>query len=202
MATLYVNAKENAAIVDCGSGFSSESAIREVSFGPVFGGSGPNHFDMRNIKVGTTSFGSSDLFSPVLADDSEFDGFFGSGTHPTFSGGVMSFNNTDDRYGYKDLGADYDAIYVQFELRVHADDNDPDYHDIGQAGDSAAEDFVDGFFNNGSTWEFDGPGVDFGAGAVKDGTTWTTLGILWSYSVLPPVAFPFVFDSQRFFRTT
>lgn len=165
-----------------GPGSTGESVIREVSFGPFASGSGPNHFDIRNITISSAAYGAGDIWAPALSGLGNFDAFYGSGADPTFSGGVMAFNNTADRYGVKDLGADYDTIYVQFDLRVYADNNDPDYHDIGQAGDGAGGGFADGIYDSVTSWVFDGPGNDFGGGAARDGSTWQTIRLFWSYA--------------------
>src|SRR5437868_6475932 len=139
MATLSLFAKVDSTDYGAlGSGSTSESHIREITFGPRYGAAGPNHFDVRNILVGTAGYGSSDLWAPALSGLGDFDSFHGPGADPTFSGGVMSFNNVGDRVGIHDLGAEYNDVYVQFDLFVHLDDNDPDYHDIGEAGDAVA----------------------------------------------------------------
>lgn len=178
MATLQVYAKIDA--TDYGlliqtSGF--PNAIPTVWFGPAFSGGGPNHFDMREVKVGTSGYGSSDLFAPPLASTADFTGMNGPGADPTFAGGVMSFDNSADRYGYFTFPEPPTDIYVQFQLRVYADDNDPDYHDIATGGSSGQ---LDGIYNGGGEWCMDGVGGCFGTGPVKDGVTWQTVNLRWA----------------------
>lgn len=161
----------------------SVTVMDAVTFGPRFSGSGPNHFDIRNIKVGTTGYGSSDLWSPTLSGTGDFTTFSGSGADPTFSGGVMSFNNTADRYGTHNLGGGYTDVYVQFELRVYSDDNDPDYSDVDHLGDG----MLSGIYNGGSTWNIEGGG-SFGSGPVKDGATWQTVNLHYQFPAAPSIS--------------
>jgi hypothetical protein len=162
-----------------GTGSVGTSKLHQVWFGPYAGGSGPNHFDARNIKVGTGGYGSSDLFAPALSGMGDFGSWVGTGTDPTFSGGVMSFNNTDDRYAVQDLGSDYNEIWVQLDLRLYADDNDPDYTDVA---DSAGTQLAGIFTSSGGTkWNTDAGGPDFGT-VAKDGTTWYTVGLHYRLS--------------------
>jgi hypothetical protein len=196
MAVIDVGAKVDATDYgDLGDGGDTgQAAIREIWFGPVFAGSNPYHFDMQNLMVGTTGFGSSDLWNPgALTGLGDFDAFYGPGSDPSFGAGVMSFNNTDgDRYGVHILGTDYALVYVTFDLRVFADNTaNPIYTAMSESGGAAAETMGDGLYDTGSIWVWNGPGVAFGSGAIRDGTTWETVSLLYSY---PPPS-PFTLDA-------
>lgn len=191
MAVLSVAAKIDA--TDYGDlsdgGDSGQSAIREIWFGP-FASGGTNHFDLRHLMVGTAGYASSDLWNPgSLSGMGDFNGgWFGPGTDPSFSGGVMSFNASDgDRYGVHDLGSDFTSpVYVTFDLRVYSDNGNPDYTDMSDLGGAAAHTDGDGLFDTGDAWRWDGPGNSFGTGPIKDGTTWQTVSVAYSYAPIPP----------------
>jgi hypothetical protein len=155
------------------------SALHQVWFGPAFASGVNNHWDIKNIKVGTGGYGSSDLFAPALTGMSDFGSWVGTGTDPTFAGGVMSFNNSDDRYGVHDFGAGYNEIWVQFDLYVYSDNGNGDYTDVADSGGSE----MAGLFDSGlgGPWYIDAAGTSsFGSGPTAG--VWTTVGLHYKMS--------------------
>jgi PKD repeat protein len=180
-----------------GTSFDSVSAL---SFGAGF--DAVSHFDIRNIKVGTTGFGSSDLFAPALDDLSEFDGLFGDDGSLVASGGVLSVDNDTGglHYGWKDIGAETD-FYVQFDLRIRDGDEDPDYFDAWNtdADAEAGSGNTLGLFQTGVGgvyvfYSSDAGAIDFGP--VPANGTWATIGLHITYGPGELTAdFTFTLDS-------
>lgn len=187
MATLYLQAKVNATDYgSVGSGFVTNAFLRLVSFG-AYDSSDEAHFDIRNIKVGTTGYGSSDLFAPVLNDLTEFDGVYGNDGSIAAASGVLSVDAASgDHYGYKDFGADITDLYVQFDLRVRAGGS-PNC-DCCNVWDDATDPPFDGgavdglfFYSGGTQWVWDGPGDNFGSGP-SGAPVWDTINLHFSFA--------------------
>jgi hypothetical protein len=159
--------------------------IGAISFGAF--ASGACHFDIQDIKVGTTGWGASDLFAPVLNDLSEFDGLVNGGGGISASGGVLSIDDTTDTYGWKTI-PDLVSIYVEFQLRVRTGDGNPDYQDIFETTTDASGDTNDitGPFNGGGHWRMDSAcsGGIWGSGPTTD--VWTTLQFYYSLATVGP----------------
>lgn len=89
---------------------------------------GPNDHDIDDVKVGTSGFGSTELFTADFASAivPPFDSTTGSGI--TATGGVMNINNGGgNAYAQVDFGADQAELYVQFTVTFHLVDPDNYY---------------------------------------------------------------------------
>jgi PKD repeat protein len=153
-------------------------SISVVSFGAIF--TVGSHFDIRNVAVGTSGFGSSDLFAPALDDLTEFDGLVGDDGSIVASGGVLSVDDdsNNSHYGWKNIGTQTD-LYVQFDLRSRSGDTDPDYFDawaIDEDAEGGSPNAV-GIFAESTEYDVycSGGGANFGTVPAVD--TWVTIGL-------------------------
>jgi hypothetical protein len=159
-----------------------------VSFGAY--ADGDCHFDIRDIKVGTGGYGSSDLFAPALTSLAEFSGVFDADGSIVASGGVLSVDGTSDHYAYFRFPiGQVGSVAIEFGLRVRGGDNDPDYcdiwNDISQLPADGSN--LDGIFNSGGAWSMNGCGGNFGDGPSGD-PTWDLIDLMFTLAgVAPPV---------------
>lgn len=182
-----------------GGGRAGESALladhmRDVWFGAWDSGS-PNDRQIRNIKIGSTSPGSSDLFNPLLDDLSEFDTIQGDAAGISASAGVLTVANAGlDAYATKDLGADITyPIYVHYEVKSAADEIAGgfigDAHNIAASVDDSA--WLNGIYADMSVpaWAMESHFAADGADRFGDGPTadvWTSFDIVWDMGGSPP----------------
>lgn len=102
-----------------------------------FGGSTPAKASIKNIKVGTTSFGSTDVWAPTISGsgsdssslvppfDSNTGNYFGvvnDSANGFASGGELRVDCTPNVFHgvwlTKNLGSDYTKLYIQFEAKA------------------------------------------------------------------------------------
>lgn len=117
--------------------------MRTLVFGPAGNLPAVNIMDVRNLKVGTTGWGTSDVFDAVLSTDwvsSQLDtgpvppfdsaqvygdSVSGRGLRIFTSGGILTFQNDWFTAGpsytrlIKDFGADYTELYIEWEFKLN-----------------------------------------------------------------------------------
>jgi hypothetical protein len=162
------------------------------------------HRSFRNIKVGTTGWGSSDLFAPALTSSGDFNsGVFGATGAVSFSAGVMEIAEPPSGLvvGEQDLAAPVSDIYVQFDYRRNraAGDGDGDYVFVYDEGFNNVDGFgLGGGSGNDIVSEL-GWGPLVGAGPA-DGV-WQTVALHYVIGGTPPPV-PLSVDTDAFTVST
>lgn len=159
------------------------STVGSVSFGAGFAPAA-SHFDIKNVTVGTTGRGSSDLFAPALDDLSEFDGLVGNDGSIVAAGGVLSVDSSSgDHFGYKGFTGVTD-IWIKFDLQKRTGDAGADYFDAWIDNTDAAADTTNifGIYDGVGQWTWYDQigGGSFGSG--PPGGSYVTVEIYLSYT--------------------
>lgn len=159
----------------------------------------------RNIKVGTTGWGSSDLFAPSLTSPADFS----SGVIGAASGSVTVASGEMDiaqpphgaAVGRQDLGSAVSDIYIQFDYKRNraAGDGDGDYLFVYDEGFNN----IDGFSLGGGSGDDIAGDIGWGplVGAGPADGVWQTIAFHYVIGGTPPPV-PLSVDDDSFTVST